>query len=184
MKPVFGYGFFSVDLAGDVVESIIFEYIDNDCEYAELIKDPVKLREEIRILKRNMQDFLDEEVVKINGEETRPYVVKVTVGLAGSRYRPFINYIIKFHCDLKPGLNTYENYYEPETAEYDYIVTWVFPEGVRVLEADLGVGYEVGPNNVLKFSVKKGFTLPGYEKISFLVPEPLLVASNSTEEEF
>lgn len=183
MKPVFGYGLFSVGIAGDVVESIIFEYIDKDCMYAELIKDPFKLREEIRVLKRNMQDFLDEEIVKINGEEIRPYVVKVTVGLAGSKYRPFINYIIKFRGSLRPGLNTYENYYEPDTAEYDYIVTWVFPEGVRVLEADLGVEYEVGPHNVLKFSVGRGFTLPGYERISFFVPEPLLVASSNTEEE-
>ena len=184
MKPVFGYGLFSVSKEGEITESIVFEYFDKEMEYARLLRDEELLYDELVSLRINMQGFLDEEIVKINGIVVRPYVVTVNVGLSGSPYRPFINYIIKFRGELRPGINVYENYYEPERADYDYIVTWVFPEEAKVLDADVGVEYVVRPQNVLTFRVRKGHLLPGSETISFLLPERSGVAASSIEEEF
>jgi hypothetical protein len=115
-----------------------------------------------------MQSFLDEEIVRINGKRVFPKVVDVDIGFRGSEDRPYITFYIMFRGDLRRGVNVYEDTYEPEVSEYDYTVTWVFTGGLTVLRAYLGVNYDIlADGKLLIFSVPKGFTTPGYEKIEF-----------------
>lgn len=165
MKPIYAYGYFVVSPTGDFHQIMIYEYVDTEEEFARALKSRAK--EEIETMKNNMQLFLDEEVVKVNGAVTKPRVVLVNVGFRGSLKRPFIEFLIHFKGDLVEGYNTYENLYEPEVTTYDYGVLWIFPQNSEVVEADVGVEYEIKPRNVLRFSVKKGFKIPGYEKIVF-----------------
>ena len=166
-------------LTGDIIEQIIFEYIDEEGIYEEILSDEDLRQEELKKIRRNMQAFLDEEIVKINGVEVRPMVFHVDIGLAGSINRPFIKYLIRFAGDFKEDLNIYENIYEPEEAEYNYSVIWVFPEGARIVDVDVGVTYFVGPSNILRFYVRKGFKTSGVERISFVLSG---VPSSSTGE--
>jgi len=92
----------------------------------------------------------------------------LALGSGGDTRRPYILFIVTFKGNLVKGLNTYENYYEEEVAEYDYEVVWVFPAKARVVEADLGVPYKVeAGGRVLRFNVRKGTRIRGFEKILF-----------------
>lgn len=165
MKPLYAYGYFIALPTGDFHQIIIYEYVDVEREFARALKN--RRREELEAMKNNMQSYLDEEVVKINEVVVKPKVISVSAGFRGSSKRPFIEFLIHFRGDLIEGDNKYENIYEPEVTTYDYSVAWVFPPSFKVVEADIGVEYEISPENVLRFSVKKGFKTPGYEKIIF-----------------
>ena len=166
MIPVYAHGLFTVCKDGTVLQHIIFNYVDPSKKYKQIINDPERLEEELRIISKNMQNFLDSEEVLINGVRTYPKVRSVWVGLSGSADRPYIELLITFKGELKPGINIYEDKYEPDIAEYDYAVTWVFPEDSRIIEVDVGFDYVMN-GNVLRFSVPEGSETPGYEKISF-----------------
>lgn len=170
MKPVFGYCYFTVDTSGQFTETIIFEYLDENQEFAKIMSDSLKLHEELVKIRENMQSFIDAEEVKVNGMRVRPRIIKVLTGIAGDPCRPYISFIVRFRGNLKDGLNMYEDKYEEDVAEYDYVVTWVLPPGSRVVDAEFGFKYEVGPDNVISFKVPKGSIAPGYEKILFYLP--------------
>ena len=167
MIPVYAHGFFNVCRDGTVVQHIIFNYVDPGRKYSQIIKNLEKLKEELKIVSSNMQKFLDSEEVLINGVRVYPKVVATWIGFSGSEERPYIEFLIVFKGEFKEGINTYEDRYEPDIAEYDYCVTWVFPQGSRIVDVDVGFEYEVIGGNVLRFNVLEGSETPGYEKISF-----------------
>jgi len=166
--PIYGYGIFNVCM-NEVIQHVIFEYSDPKRTYLEVIRDESRLKEELINLRDNMQYFLDNEVVKINNARVYPKVISVDVGFAGGYERPFIKYTIVFEAPIKHGINIYEDNYEPEIAEYDYIVTWVFPRGSKVVEVDVGFPYELINERILTFRVNEGSETPGYERIVFKV---------------
>lgn len=167
MIPVYAYGFFNVCNDGTVVQHIIFNYVDPSKKYSSIIRNPAKLREEIELLSGNMQKFLDSEDVRINGVRVYPKVTATWVGFSGSIERPYIEFLITFKGTLREGINTYEDRYEPDIAEYDYSVVWVFPQGSKIVDVDVGFEYEVVGGNILRFNVPEGSETPGYERISF-----------------
>ncbi len=168
MKPVFGYCFFNVSSNGLFNEVIIFEYIDVEREYSRIISDEGSRREEIRKLRVNMQSFIDEEVVKVNGERVHPRVVAVDIGVSNGGERAYAYFLIEFQGRLRINdFNVYEDTYESERADYDYVVTWKLPRGSRVVEAEFGFKVRVGPDNVLTFNVRRGEVTPGYERLVF-----------------
>ncbi len=173
VRPVHGLGFFYAGV-GFIAYTLVFEYIDPLGYYDAVVRDEKLLEEETLKLKYNMQEFLDEEEVVVNGERCRPKVVMVDVSFAGSRKRPLITFAIRFPAPITPGRNTYENRYEPEEIEYDYEAYWVFPPGSRILEVDMGDGsgeeWSVVSRNVLAIYGRRGGRTSGYEKIVFHVP--------------
>lgn len=170
MKPRYGYGFFSVDTAGEFRQKILFFYWDPDRELYRSTLSPDERRREVETLKRNMQTFLDSEKILINKEEVKARVVHVDIGFTSSTKRPYIEFLVVFRGELIRGVNMYENYYEKEKVEYDYRVTWVFPENCKVIRADLGFPYELVDGRIIVFDVGKDAETPGYEVIEFLVP--------------
>jgi hypothetical protein len=170
MKPIFGYGFFSVCSDGLFLQDIIFEYRDEDLEYYALLEDEDAKKEELKVLRDNMQKSLDEEKVVVNGSRISPRVLEVEVGFAGSKYRPYIRYLIGFTVPLRHGENVYRDIYEPTIAEYDYTVTWILPPRATVVRADVNVPYRVSNGNLIRLYVKKGTYLSGFEEIIFRLP--------------
>ena len=168
MKPLYGLGCFFVRETGLVEQIVLFEYYDEAEEYRSVVSDPKRLEEEKATLAENMQRFLDSEDVRINGKSTYPRVVDVEVGFRGDYKHPYIAFFIVFQGELRRGVNTYEDAYEPEVAEYEYRVYWVFPLKARVLKADVGVPYTLlGGGRILTFKVAAGTRTKGYERIDF-----------------
>lgn len=168
MEPIYALGLFFVRETGLIEQIVIFEYYDPDEEYRAILSDRVKYEEERSVLTKNMQYFLDQEDVRINETRVFPRVIDIEIGFRGEYTYPYITFIILFTGELKPGVNIYEDRYEPEEVEYDYRVYWFFPSRARVLKADLGVPYKLLDNGrILLFNVTKGSRIQGYERIEF-----------------
>ncbi len=166
-KPIYAQGFFHLRRNGLVDQTIIFDYYDPDKYYYKILRHRLKLDHEINLLRKNMQYFLDQERVLINGADASPKVMHVEIGIRGRPDLAYVLFLISFKGELVDGLNTYENIYEEETVDYDYIVYWIFPDNARIVEADLGVPYIVYGNRILYFRVPKGTHVGGYERIVF-----------------
>ncbi len=172
VKPVYAQGLFFVGF-GYISYYLVFDYHDPLGYYEAVVRDPRLFDSEVAKLWANMQGFLDEEEVVVNGERVRPRVVMIDIGFRGSKRRPFIVFAIRFRAPIKPGRNVYENRYEPEVPEYDYVAYWVFPPGTRVLEVDMGGGgeeWDVVGKNIVAIYGRKGRKTGGYERIVFDMP--------------
>ncbi len=170
-KPIYAQGFFHVRREGFVDQTIVFDYYDPGRYYARVLKNPSLYEKERELLWNNMQYFLDQEKVLINGEDAEPRVVGVEIGLRGRSDLAYIVFLIVFHGEFVRGLNTYENIYEEEEVDYDYTVYWLFPRDARVIEVDVGVPYKtMSGDRILYFKVPRGTRVGGYEKIVFEMP--------------
>ncbi len=167
VTPVYAQGFYVVT-PGVVNMVIIFDYLDRERYYYKLIKSG-EVGREIPTLWENMQRFMDEEVVKINGQKTRPVVRDVYIGIRGSPDRPYIVYLGSFPAPLRTGENIYENHYGEEIAEYDYEAVWLFPQNVEIIEWHFGGVVETPEPNILKVYVSRGTEVGGREYIKFIV---------------
>jgi len=147
---------------------VVFEYHDPLEEYKNIVLDSKLSKQEKEVLWNNMQRFLDEEKVVINGKRTYPKVVDIEIGFREDYKHPYISFFIVFLGEFKKGVNVYEDEYEAEVAEYPYTVYWVFPLKARVVSADLGVPYTIlGNGRILSFTVPRGTRIRGYERIEF-----------------
>ncbi len=170
MKPRYGYGFFSVDPTGEFRQKILFFYWDPDEELHRSTSTPSGMRQELETMRRNMQAYVDSERILVNGRVVRARVVHVGVGYLSSTKRPYVEFLITFRGDFVKGANSYENHYERERVGYDYRVVWAFPEGFKIVRAELGLPYELVDDRILVLDVRKGYEIPGYELIEFLAP--------------
>lgn len=169
--PIHAEGIFTMGVDGGVWESLIFEYLDKDRYYKNLLRDREGLLNELRTIMENMQGFLDEETIKINGEVVKARVIDVSLGFRGSFDRPYLEFYIYFKGNLRRGVNRYEDYYEEEVAEYDYEIVWLFPPGFKIIEYEFaGEGSILGSGNILRLTVKKGLKVGNYESITFEAP--------------
>ncbi len=170
VEPIHAQGFFIVSRRGDINQIIIYDYYDPEYYYLKLLHRPMDYVEEMNRLAANMQYYLDEEEVLINGEKVRPIVKSVSIEHRGFAEIAYITFIIYFKGKFRKGVNTYENKYEAEVAEYDYEVYWIFPPRSKIVEVEVAAEYEVlGDGNILLFWVRKGDKLSGYEKIAFTI---------------
>jgi len=168
IKPLYGQGTFVVCENGYITQEVVFDYIDEGLHYWNLLSHEDRLNEELNSIVDNMQSFIDEEVVKINGKRVFPKINGVDLGFRGLESRPYIKFYISFKGELRRGMNVYEDLYEPEYVEYDYTVTWIFTGNLKVLRAYFGVEYDVlADGKIIIFSMPKGSNTPGYEKIEF-----------------
>lgn len=184
VRPLFAQGLFFVSL-GYVAYYLVFYYYDPLGYYDAVLRDKRLFENEIARLHANMQGFLDEELVTVNGVRVRPRVVMIDVGFVESRKRPYILFTIRFRAPVRVGINVYENKYEPEVAEYDYAAYWVFPPGSRVLEVDMGSGdeeWDVVGNNIVVIYGHQGKRTGGYERIAFEIPEEAVKHREEVEE--
>ncbi|WP_228546746.1 hypothetical protein [Hyperthermus butylicus] len=173
VQPIHGQGFFYVGY-GYIAYYIVFDYNDPLGYYEAVLRNPKLYEEETLKLYYGMQELVDQEEVKVNGERVRPKVAMVDIGFRGRSSRVYIVFALRFRAPIRPGVNVYENRYEPEPIEYDYEAYWVFPPGSRILEVDMGTGsedWEIVDDNVLAIYGKRGGRTGGYEKIVFRMPE-------------
>lgn len=165
--PVYAQGFYVVN-PGVVNMVIIFDYMDRGQHYAKLLRrGGEELEREVSTMWENMQRFMDEEIVRINGQRVRPLIHDVYIALRGSPTRPYITFIGSFPAPLREGDNLYENYYEEEVAGYNYEAVWVLPDGAEVFEWLFGGEVETPEPNILRVVVAKGTRVGGREHIRF-----------------
>ena len=167
VEPVHAYGLFTVSRRLEVSQIVVFEYIDVNRYYAALSENVERLDAELASLASNMQAYLDDEEVVINGDRVRPRVVGVSLGFRGEPEEPYLIFFIRFKGKPRRGVNYYENLYEAEISEYPYEVYWMFPPNSRVEEVECSGSSEVIGDNLVVIRVEEGEKITGYEKIVF-----------------
>lgn len=165
VKPIHASAFFNITSKG-IYYSMIFDYIDPLGYYRKIYDNRDLLAEEHERLRSNMQSFLDEEEIIINSIRRRARVSHVSIGFRGDPKRPYIIFIITIDARMRRGLNTYENHYEQDVFEYDYIAYWIFPRGSRILEVSMGGSIAI-EDNILIIRGSRGDIAPGSEYIKF-----------------
>lgn len=163
VRPIFARAFFNMDPLGSVTQYMVFYYRDPKAYYAGLSREA--LRRELEAVRRNMQMFLDEEAISINGRRVEARVAHVDVGLI-SIDLPYITFLIRFKGELRRGLNVYEDVYEEEVAEYPYEFLWLLPG--RVLRASMAGDVRI-LGNILSVKVPAGAEVGGREAIEFYI---------------
>ena len=168
LTPIHASGYFRVTPGQEVLQVLVFKYLDPQGYYWSLLEtsDKGAIEREKSILSHNMQAALDEERVEFNGKLTRPRVRAVWLE-APTASTAEVTFIITFPAQLRRGVNRYSNLYEEETAEYPYNVVWVMPDGSKILGAKLGAPYKVVGGNILLLHIPRGTRVGGYEEIVF-----------------
>jgi len=164
---------------------LVFDYNDPYGYYDIVLRDEKLFNEEVSRLWANMQSFLDDEQVVVNSIRVRPKVNMIDIGFRGSKKKPYIVFCIRFRAPIKIGLNIYENKYEPEIVEYDYVAYWVFPPGSRIIKVDMGFGdeeWDIVGKNILAIYGYRGKRTGGYEHIEFEIKEAPEMAEEKEEE--
>ncbi len=167
--PVHAQGFFIVSPNGVITQIVVFDYFDPKEYYSRILRGEGSLEQEFLKLTSNMQMFLDEEKVLINGKQVKPKVTGVDICLRGDPKRPSVTFFITFKGNFKLGSNTYEDYYESTIAEYDYEFYWIFFPGSFIAEVIVPGAHEVIGDRILMVWVQKGEEIEGYEKIVFRI---------------
>ncbi len=166
MEPVYGQGFFTIG-KGVIWYTIVFDYIDEEMYYAGLLeRGGGKLREELEMLRANMQRLMDEERVIVNGAETRAEVVGAWVEVRGDPRRPSIVFQSRIPYLARMGRNVYENYYEDTVADYPYTVYWSAMDCVEIESVESSGTVEHG-RRVTVIRVRQGEEITGYESVVF-----------------
>lgn len=167
--PVHANSFFIVSRDGAFNQILTYDYYDPSGYYSQLTHRPIDFKKEIDKLWSNMQDFLDEETIKINGTVTRPLVKHVDIEHRGSETTPFLTWIIYFEGRFNKGSNIFESWAEEERAAYDFEVYWYFPPKTAITEIDSPMDYDSQDNTLILWA-RKGDKVGGYERIIFNIP--------------
>lgn len=165
VKPIYASAFFNITSEG-IHYIMIFDYMDPLEYYRKIHENRDLLVEELEKLRSNMQSFLDDEEIIINNIRRRARVSHVSIGFRGDPKRPYIIFIVNIDAKMRKGLNTYENHYERDVFEYDYIAYWIFPRGSRILEVSMGGDIAI-EDNMLIIRGSRGDIAPGSEYIKF-----------------
>ncbi|AWR96283.1 hypothetical protein DFR86_01140 [Acidianus sulfidivorans JP7] len=163
VEPIYAKGYFYMSITGDVYELITFYYYDDENYYISL--DQNSLRAEKQKMKYNMQYYLDREIIMVNSKRVHAKVLKVSISLLSANY-PIVDFVAKFNCKLKKGINTYVDKYDNEVAEYPYDFVWILPG--RIIKTKISGKIEVH-DNMLYVNVSKGTKVGGEEKIVFKI---------------
>ena len=166
--PTHGIAYFLVTKE-EINEILEFTYWDPHEHYTKIVlENPKKYDEEINILWKNMQRFLDEEIVKVNGITIKPKVTFVGIVPRGFKDVITISYHIQMKNYLKDGKNVFETKTNEEIAEYDFDIFWFFPEKTKVTSVISKLEYEWKENKLLLWA-RKGMHVGGYEKIEVFI---------------
>jgi hypothetical protein len=170
VEPIHAHSFFSVSRTGEIHERLEYEYSDPEGYYRRIVRDDDLFRKEITNLATNMQFFLDEERVEINGERVRSEVVYTDIFLKGRSDVISVVYLIDFAGRFQGGANSIQTWLEEEDAPYDFEIIWRFPVGTRVLLVDSLLDYEIYDGVIVLWALE-GEHVGGYERMDFELPE-------------
>lgn len=163
VTPIYAKGFFVMNKSGKTTQLVTFYYYDNENYYVSL--DEEGMRKEMEKLKANMQYFLDEEEIRVNGKRVKAKVIDVRIGMLNANY-PFVDFLITFKGEIKKGINHYVDKYENEVTEYPYDALWILPG--EVMNVKINGDVKVKRNRIF-ISVKKGVKTGGVESFTFMV---------------
>jgi hypothetical protein len=166
VEPIHADSFFSVSKTGEIHERLCYEYFDPERFYWKVVNDDDLLREEVQKIADNMQYYLDEERVEINGDQVKSQVKYADIFLKGKSDVVAILFLIDFAGQFNDDINRIETWLEEEEAPYDFEIIWRFPAGTELIEIDTLLDYEIY-NDIVTLWAFSGQQVGGYERMEF-----------------
>lgn len=169
VEPIHAESFFSVSSTGEIHEKLSFEYLDPEGYYREVVCNEELLTNEIHRLSSNMQHFLNQERVEINGEQVGSIVRYTDIFPKGASDIVAVVFLIDFGGKLRRGGNKIQTWLEMETAPYDFEIIWRFPVGTHIVEIESKLDYEIY-RDIAVLWAEQGKEVGGYELMEFILP--------------
>jgi hypothetical protein len=165
--PLHANSIYNISLGGSVTQTLFFDYYDPNAIYDKLSHDQKNHQMEISTLWKNLQYYLDREIIHVNGQITKQKIVHVNYDHHGLRNLPYIYWIIRWDgSSFQLGKNIIESIADKETAKYDFEIVWVFPEETRISVVQTNLHHEI-MDSILSLWGRKGEIVGGKEIISF-----------------
>ncbi len=166
LLPIHGNAIYHVNPFGVITETIYFDFFDPDEYYSSLTHNLKAHQEEISILWRNMQYFLDHELIFINNSRCTQDVVYVNYDHHGDSVSPYIYFVIHICGPPFQSHNIVLSDICIDQAEYDFEIVWAFPPGAQINGVSTQLEHEtIGP--ILNLWGRKGDQVGGQESIEF-----------------
>ncbi len=168
IEPLSAIGFINVSSNLEFYQIIVFEYLDMERYYFNLVEDIERFEEELYHLKNSMQRILDKEEIVVNDIRAKPKVIGVDLGFKEEPEEPYFTYFIYFKGKIRRGEeNYYENIYDTLTAEYPFTAYWFFSPRFKVKRVDASGDVQIYGKNIIVIKVQEGEKISGYERIIF-----------------
>jgi len=169
VRPLFASSIFFISHRLEVYQYLCYDYADPAGYYERVLHDEEAFAEEAERLRVNMETFLAEEKVYINGQQVQQKVIHVDIGLRGAADIPYIHWIIFFSGRARRGENSLASDVAEEKAPYDMEVLYLFPQGTNIKQVDTPMEYEVRGSLLLVWA-RRGDPVGGHEEVIFELP--------------
>lgn len=169
VTPLFASSYFTISPTLEIYQIVCYDYADPDGYYERILHDSAAFVKEAEMLTKNMQKFLDEEQIFINGQHVEQEILHVDIGLRGAADIPYIKWVIFFQGQVQPGVNTLASNVDEEVSEYDIEVLYLWPSETQIKKVVTPMNFEVRGPLLLVWS-RKGDKVGGYEEVSFDFP--------------
>jgi len=129
----------------EILEDLTYFYHDPSRVYHGLLEIGI-LKGELEFIKNNMQFFLDQDILMINGLQKRLIVEDVSLSFpAGDFEHPCLHFKIYTEVEFVYGDNRLEMISEEELAPYDFEIIWDFSslEGSEIAEVKSKLSYKI-----------------------------------------
>lgn len=170
--PIFASSTMQISYQGQFRQIIIYDYQDftlnpEDEGYYAYVHHQNNLEKEIQLYWSNLQEFLDMETNLVNDKKVKLRVQDCLLNFRSLK-NPFVQWIIEFQGEFQFGRNTYENWIEPDVLEYPIFSTYIFDQGIKVIEVMTELDYVIADNQrIINYYGKQGDQLGDHEVIIF-----------------
>ncbi len=179
LRPVHARSVIQISHRGDgtVDFSQVLEYDYEDVSgtnayHSRVVSDPRFVKEELSVLERNMQGFLDDETNVVNGTRVYPRVLTVFVAFRGEPRHPVCTWLISWSANAGSGCTfTYEARVEPATLEYEVESIYTLPPNARVVGIESSLPYDNAIKNVIVFRGANGDKVGEIERLSWIIEQ-------------
>nr|MDO8083476.1 hypothetical protein [Candidatus Sigynarchaeum springense] len=159
----------------DFSQVLEYDYEDvsgKDVYHHRVTSDPRFVKEEISVLERNMQGFLDEETNVVNGLRVFPRVLTTFIAFRGEPRYPTCTWLIAWSANVGDSDTfTYDARVEPATLEYGVESIYTLPPNARVVSIESSLPYDNAIKNIIIFRGAKGDKVGEIERLAWIIEQ-------------
>ena len=147
-------------------EVIYFFYFDPEQNYSKIKQDVLHNHDdELLKIKKNMQGFLDEDLVFLNGKRLVLNITDIEINFAQDMRHPILVFEVQsYYFRLRSGVNKFELDGEQQIATYPITAEWEFPGKIMFVSSQ--TRHQIHFNELV-FSASPSEPFGGYEIITF-----------------
>ena len=166
--PIFWTSVLTITNEGYFHQVLTYDYSESTGRYFNKIQSERDFYvNELRNIRVNMQNFLDDCPNWVNDEEVRPKVLDADIDFRSSS-NPFFYWVIQFRGEFQEGINEYKSTIEEEKLEYAINSTYIFEPPLMPLDAKSKMNFDVDrKKRIIRYWASAGDIVGPTEIITF-----------------